>query len=135
MKDFLKKFLRDVYKGIYFLSRKHEGGNIDWFTINSRFIASFFLYYVAILLLLLGIIVTLYGPFKLGFFEVIIYLFGVYGCICKFIIYPLLDRSEIDEGVTLSIKKDKMRKSIIAQAGGFLCLICSFTIVYFLYKK
>ncbi len=136
MKERFKKFLRDIYEGIYFLSRKHERGNVDWFIIRSRFLVGFFSYYISVFLLLLGIKVTIDGPFKS--IESIVILLVVYivtFALYNFALYSLLDTSEIDENIEPSIKKNKIRKSILVQVGGLVCFILSVVAVYFLYKK
>ena len=135
MKKYFAKFLRDVYEGIYFLSTKYESPKQNLPATRGRFFISFFLYYFSILLPILAIKVVIYGPFKPSVIEALVYSFGIYGCIYKFIIYPLLDTSEIDQNIDPALKKRKIRISILTQVGGFICFFGAFTIVYFLYKK
>lgn len=135
MKEYLKIILRDVYEGIYFLSRKYESQSESLSATHLRFIITFFTYYLSLLLLALAIKVVTYGPFKLNAIEAIVYIFGGYAGIYKFFIFPLLDTSKVDENIDISTKKRKIRKSILAQIIGISCIILAFLIAYFLYKK
>lgn len=135
MKKYFTEFLRDVYEGIFFLSMKYKSPKERLPATRRRFFISFFLYYFSVLLLVLGIRVGIYEPFKPSFIEVVFPIFGVYGIIYKFVIYPLLDTSEIDENIAPILKKQKIRISILTQIGGFVCFVGAFIIVYILYKK
>ena len=135
MKKCLELFLRDIYEGIYFISRKYESRSESRFATHLRFVVAFFIYYFSLLLLFLSIKVATYGPFKINFIEALFYLFGIFSCIYIVFINPLLDKSMINEYVDISVKKRKIKKANLFQILSVFCLIVSFLIGYILYKK
>ena len=123
----MKEFFLDVYEGIYFRANDKGSVNMVYFT-------TFFMYHLSLIMLLTGIRVVLYGPFKPFVPGVLFLLFGVYGLIYWYFIRPYRNMGEIDENMDEALVKRKKRRSICAQAGGMLCFVVVFAIVYALYE-
>lgn len=129
----VKELFLDVYDGIYFRERRALGES-DRQTVNLSFFFTFFTYYASLFLLLIGIRVVIYGPFKPSVPGILFLSFGVYGLIYWYFIRPHRNTGEIDEGMDKALVEKKKRTSIYVQAGGMICIILVFVIVYVLYE-
>ncbi|TDB65906.1 hypothetical protein [Arundinibacter roseus] len=123
----MKEFFRDVYEGIYFRDSDRQKA-------NQRFFLTFYMYHLSLIMLLTGIRVVIYGPFKPYIPGILLLLFGVYGLIYWYFIRPHRNLGEIDENMDEALMEKKKRRSIYAQAGGVLCFVIVFGIVYVLYE-
>lgn len=129
----MKEFFLDVYEGIYFRENK-DMMESDRQRINQKFFFTFYMYHASLLMLLTGIRVVLYGPFKPFVPGILFLLFGVYGLIYWYFIRPHRNMGEINENMDEALIDKKKRRSIYAQAGGMLCFVIVFGIVYVLYE-
>lgn len=131
----MNKYLRDIYEGIYFYSSDYEYTEFHGWTMKSRFMVIFYLYYISVAIVLLGIKVYLYGAFKPSIVSALLYTFGLFFLLYYILIYPNLNLDDIDEDMNNISKKEKVRKSKFLFFGGVASLVISFIILNFLYEK
>lgn len=129
----MEDFFLDVYDGIYFRLKK-AWGKSDRQVVNQQYFFTFFTYHASLFGLLTGIRVVLFGPYKPFVPGVIFLLFGVYGLLYWYFIRPYRNMGEINENMDEALIERKKRISIYAQAGGMLCFVIVFAIVYVLYE-
>ncbi|TDB65905.1 hypothetical protein [Arundinibacter roseus] len=129
----MKEFLLNVYEGIYFIAKKYET-QPSKLTINGRFFATFLSYHFSLVTILIGIFVLIYGPFKLSLPVALFLLFGLFGLIYWYLLYPHRNTGEIDENMEEALVKKKKRIALYVQVGGIISIALAVTIIYFLYK-
>ncbi|GAB3178335.1 hypothetical protein GCM10027291_43670 [Telluribacter humicola] len=131
----IKRYLNDVYEGIYFNSARYESVDISSWVVHLRFLVSLYFYYVSVVILAIGVTVSVYGAFKPSFILVAFYMFGLYLILYRLLIYPLLSLENFDEHISEVAKSEKIKKANRLFVGSILSFMISFFLVFLMYES
>lgn len=130
----LKQFLTDLQQGAYWDAAKDIPPKLAQETGFKRFIAALYLYYMAILLLSVGVLVTLYGPLPLDHLKAfVLTLIIPYGLYRLFLSPLIINRFDFILPDAEKSRCVKLYRYVFA--GSFGSFVGVVILVYFLYSE
>ena len=125
----LKKFLNEVYMGIYYHSINHEPIDTAKGAMGMRMMATVFLYYASLEMLLISIYVKIFGGFHLSVIGAFFLAFGIFFVLYSKGINPLIDKEHLDQIIGNEERRKLIKKSLATFIGGLVVLAFSFYLV------
>lgn len=129
-----RHFLINLQQGAYLAYCKHESPELAEKFNFMRFSTVLYLYYIAVFILLEGVLVKLSGPFRLDYLKA-----SVLMLVIPYLLYRLFLRSLIiknfDFILSDSEKSNRIKLYYYVFSGAFCSFVIAFIIVFFLYKK
>lgn len=125
----LKNFINDLYAGIYLHSLKHESIQAAKNAVGFRMMATLFLYYFSLEIILLSVYVRISGRFNLSVVGAAFLIFGLYFLIYSNLVNPLIEKDNLGESMDLDSKNQLITKSNRTLIFGIAFLFISFYIV------
>ena len=129
-----RHFLINLQQGAYLAYCKSESPELAEKSNFTRFNTLLYFYYVAVLILLEGVLVKLSGPFRLDFLKA-----SGFTLVIPYLLYRLFLKSliikDFDFILSDAEKSSRIKLYTYVLSGAFCSFVIAFIIVFFLYKK
>lgn len=128
------RLINSISEGMYFSSMKEESAEGAKNSIWYKIMVIAFFYYMSIVILFIGLVVTVQGPFKINRTEVLLFFFVPFLIIYRVGIYPHINAENININQNEIYRNKRKKLFLYIFIGGIFSVFFALTLVYFMYK-